>query len=191
MALVVGSCTAGGAYIPALSDEAIIVKNAGTVFLAGPPLVKAALGEIVTAEELGGGDMHSRTSGVTDHLAVNEQDAINIGRRIVGSLNGTDPTPPTDYKEPLYDANEIDGIVGTNLKKTFDIRQVIARMVDGSVFQEFKQLYGTTLVTGFAHVKGHAVGIVANNGILFSEAALKGAHFVELCAQRNIPLVFL
>jgi 3-methylcrotonyl-CoA carboxylase beta subunit len=193
IAVVMGSCTAGGAYVPAMSDESIIVKNQGTIFLGGPPLVKAATGEVVTAEALGGADVHSRTSGVTDHYADNDAHALAIARRIVGHLNrrkqvALDMAEP---REPLYDAKEIYGIVPQDLRKPYDVREVIARVVDGSEFDEFKRLYGETLVTGFARVHGYPVGIVANNGILFSESALKGTHFIELCAQRGIPLVFL
>ncbi len=193
IAVVMGSCTAGGAYVPAMSDESIIVKNQGTIFLGGPPLVKAATGEVVTAEELGGADVHSRVSGVTDHYALDDAHALGIARGIVGHLNrpkrvGIELAAP---REPLYDADEIYGIVPTDTRKPYDAREVIARMVDGSEFDEFKRLYGETLVTGFARLWGYPVGIVANNGILFSESALKGAHFIELCAQRGIPLIFL
>ncbi len=193
IAVVMGSCTAGGAYVPAMSDEAIIVRNQGTIFLGGPPLVKAATGEVVTAEDLGGGDVHTRISGVADHLAENDNHALAIARRIVADLNWKkevklDLAPP---EEPLYDPSELYGIIPADTKKPFDIREVIARLVDGSRFDEFKARYGTTLVTGFARIHGYPVGIVANNGILFSESALKGAHFIELCAQRGIPLLFL
>ena len=193
IAVVMGSCTAGGAYVPAMSDESIIVKGQGTIFLGGPPLVKAAIGEVVTAEELGGADVHSRISGVTDHMALDDAHALGIARRIVGNLNRVkrvtlDIAPPV---EPLYDPREIYGIVPTDLRKPYDVREVIARLVDGSELDEFKRLYGETLVTGFARLAGYPVGIVANNGILFSESALKGAHFIELCAQRGIPLIFL
>jgi 3-methylcrotonyl-CoA carboxylase beta subunit len=193
IAVVMGSCTAGGAYVPAMSDESVIVKNQGTIFLGGPPLVKAATGEVVTAEELGGGDVHSRTSGVTDHLADNDEHALEIAREIVAHLNRKpgafiERATPED---PLYDPAEIAGILPTDLRKPFDIREIIARTVDGSRFHEFKQLYGSTLVCGFAHIFGYPVGILGNNGILFSESALKGAHFIELCGQRKIPLVFL
>ncbi|MGQ9365824.1 carboxyl transferase domain-containing protein [Azospirillum sp. A39] len=193
IAVVMGSCTAGGAYVPAMSDEAVIVRNQGTIFLGGPPLVKAATGEVVSAEDLGGADVHSRTSGVTDHYAHNDAHALAIARRIVGNLNrvksvGLDLRTP---EEPLYDPKELYGIIPADPRKPFDVREVIARVVDGSRFDEFKPLYGTTLVTGFAHVFGYPVGIIANNGILFSESALKGAHFVELCCQRRIPLLFL
>jgi 3-methylcrotonyl-CoA carboxylase beta subunit len=193
VAVVMGSCTAGGAYVPAMSDETIIVRNQGTIFLGGPPLVKAATGEVVTAEELGGGEVHSRTSGVTDHLADNDEHALEMARAALGHLNRPAPTP-TDCRPaeaPLYDPKELSGVLPRDLRQPFDIREVIARLVDGSRFHEFKQLYGTTLVTGFAHIWGYPVGIIANNGILFSESAVKGAHFVELCCQRKIPLLFL
>ncbi|CCG41227.1 carboxyl transferase domain-containing protein [Magnetospirillum molischianum] len=193
IAVVMGSCTAGGAYVPAMSDESIIVRNQGTIFLGGPPLVKAATGEVVSAEDLGGADVHSRISGVTDHYAHDDAHALAIARRVVGTLNrpkrpGVELRRPAD---PLYPADDLHGIIPTDPRKPFDVREVIARLVDGSAFDEFKKLYGTTLVCGFAHIFGYPVGIVANNGILFSESALKGAHFVELCAQRGIPLVFL
>jgi 3-methylcrotonyl-CoA carboxylase beta subunit/propionyl-CoA carboxylase len=193
IAVVMGSCTAGGAYVPAMSDETIIVRKQGTIFLGGPPLVKAATGEIVTAEDLGGGDVHSRTSGVTDHLAEDDDHAIEITRNIVAHLNRPAPTAVTRLapEEPLYDPEEIAGILPMDLRKPFDIREIIARTVDGSRFQEFKSLYGTTLVCGFAHIFGYPVGILSNNGILFSESALKAAHFIELCSQRKIPLLFL
>jgi len=193
VAVVMGSCTAGGAYVPAMSDETIIVKNQGTIFLGGPPLVKAATGEIVTAEDLGGGDVHSRTSGVTDHLAENDEHALEIARSVLANLNRPAPTScdRQAVEEPLYDPGEIPGILPTDLRQPFDVREVIARLVDGSRFHEFKALYGNTLVCGFAHLWGYPVGIIANNGILFSESALKGAHFVELCCQRKIPLIFL
>jgi len=193
IACVMGSCTAGGAYVPAMCDESIIVKNQGTIFLGGPPLVKAATGEVVTAEELGGGDVHSRTSGVTDHLAENDKHALSIAREIVSHLNRK-KSPDVAMRtvvEPKYAANELYGVIPKDTKQPFDIREVIARIVDGSDFHEFKALYGTTLVCGFAHIWGHPVGIVANNGILFSESALKGAHFIELCNQRGTPLIFL
>lgn len=189
-----GSCTAGGAYVPAMADESVIVKKQGTIFLGGPPLVKAATGEEVSAEDLGGADLHCKTSGVTDHYAQNDEHALEIARNIILSCESptiNSNTAATVGDAPLYDPMEIYGIVGTNLKKTFDVRQVIARLVDGSRFQEFKALFGTTLVTGFAHLQGIPVGIVANNGILFGESAQKGAHFVELCSQRKIPLLFL
>jgi 3-methylcrotonyl-CoA carboxylase beta subunit len=193
IACVMGSCTAGGAYVPAMADESIIVRNQGTIFLAGPPLVKAATGEVVSAEELGGADVHARQSGVADHYALNDVHALEMARRIVSHLNlrkevALDLLEPRD---PLFDAAELHGIVPTDVRKPFDVREVIARVVDASELDEFKPLYGTTLVCGFAHIHGYPVGIVANNGILFSESALKGAHFIELCAQRGIPLVFL
>jgi 3-methylcrotonyl-CoA carboxylase beta subunit len=193
VAVVMGSCTAGGAYVPAMCDESIIVKNQGTIFLGGPPLVKAATGEVVTAEELGGGDVHSRTSGVTDHLAENDTHALAIAREIVRHMN-REKIPPVRTQavvEPRYSADELYGIVPKDTRQPFDIREIIARIVDGSDFHEFKALYGNTLVCGFAHIWGYPVGIIANNGILFSESALKGAHFIELCNQRGIPLVFL
>ena len=193
IAAVLGSCTAGGAYVPAMSDEAVIVRNQGTIFLGGPPLVQAATGEVVTAEELGGGDLHSRVSGVTDHLADDDAHALRIVRSIVGTL-GPRAARPWDVAptvEPLVDPAELYGVVPTDPRIPYDVREVIARIVDGSRFHEFKPLYGSTLVTGFARIHGHPVGIVANNGILFSESALKGAHFVELCDQRGVPLVFL
>ena len=193
IACVMGSCTAGGAYVPAMCDESIIVKNQGTIFLGGPPLVKAATGEVVTAEELGGGDVHSRTSGVTDHLAENDKHALGIAREIVRHLNrkSTIPVAKQTVIEPHYPAEELYGVIPRDTRQPYDIREVIARIVDGSDFHEFKSLYGTTLVTGFAHIWGFPVGIIANNGILFSESALKGAHFIELCSQRGIPLIFL
>ncbi len=193
IACVMGSCTAGGAYVPAMCDESIIVKNQGTIFLGGPPLVKAATGEVVTAEELGGGDVHSRTSGVTDHLAENDRHALGIVREIISHINHAKKYPLVmkPVIAPKYPASDLYGIIPRDTKQPFDIREVIARIVDGSDFHEFKALYGATLVTGFAHIHGHPVGIVANNGILFSESALKGAHFIELCAQRGVPLVFL
>ena len=193
IAVVMGSCTAGGAYVPAMSDETVIVKEQGTIFLGGPPLVKAATGEVVTAEELGGGDVHARISGVADHLAQNDAHALGIARRIVADLNWhkqgvLDRTEP---KAPRHVAEEIYGVIPADPKKPFDVREIIARLVDDSDFDEFKQNYGTTLVTGFARLNGWRVGIIANNGILFSESALKGAHFIELCCQRGIPLIFL
>ncbi|CAG8559261.1 11479_t:CDS:10 [Acaulospora morrowiae] len=193
IAVVMGSCTAGGAYVPAMADESIIVAKQGTIFLAGPPLVKAATGEIVSSEELGGADLHCRTSGVTDHYAVNDEHALQLARSAVATLNWSKSSKLNvrEYEEPLYSASELGGIVGDNLRKSFDVKNVIARIVDGSRFEEFKELYGTTLVTGFAHIYGYPVGIIANNGILFSESALKGAHFIELCAQRGVPLIFL
>ncbi len=193
IAVVMGSCTAGGAYVPAMSDESIIVKNQGTIFLGGPPLVKAATGEEVSAEDLGGGDVHTRLSGVVDHLAQNDAHALALARGIVGKLNRVKQAPLA-LREPLpprYDAQSVYGVIPVDTRKPFDVREVIARIVDDSAFDEFKARYGTTLVTGFAHIWGHPVGIVANNGILFSESALKGAHFIELCCQRKIPLVFL
>jgi len=193
VAVVMGSCTAGGAYVPAMSDESIIVRGQGTIFLAGPPLVKAATGEIVSAEDLGGADVHSRTSGVTDHYAENDAHALGLARRIVAGLN-TVKRPDVALRlprPPRYDAAELHGVIPTDRRKPFEVREVIARIVDDSGFDEFKRLYGTTIVTGFAHIYGMPVGIVANNGILFSESALKAAHFIELCAQRGIPLVFL
>ncbi len=193
IACVMGSCTAGGAYVPAMCDESIIVKNQGTIFLGGPPLVKAATGEVVTTEELGGGDVHSRTSGVTDHLAENDKHALGIVREIVRHLNRAKQVPVVTQAviEPRYAPEELYGVIPKDTRQPFDIREVIARIVDGSDFHEFKSLYGTTLVTGFAHIWGFPVGIIANNGILFSESALKGAHFIELCCQRGIPLIFL
>jgi 3-methylcrotonyl-CoA carboxylase beta subunit len=193
IAVVMGSCTAGGAYVPAMSDEAIIVAGQGTIFLAGPPLVKAATGEIVSAEELGGAEVHSRVSGVVDHYASSDAHALALARNIVGTLNrAKNPSVAVrEPTEPLYDAQEIYGIVPADPREAYDVREIIARIVDGSIFDEFKALYGTTLVCGFAHVFGYPMGILANNGILFSESALKGAHFIELCSQRKIPLVFL
>jgi len=191
---VMGSCTAGGAYVPAMSDEAIIVRNQGTIFLAGPPLVKAATGEMVSAEELGGGDVHTRISGVADHLADDDRHALELARRAVANLGpataGTAPARQAP-RDPVYDADEIYGVIPASQRTPFDVREIIARVADASEFDEFKARYGTTLVTGFAHIDGYPVGIVANNGILFSESALKGAHFIELCCQRGIPLVFL
>ena len=193
IAAVMGSCTAGGAYVPAMADESIIVKEQGTIFLAGPPLVKAATGEIVTAEELGGADVHCKTSGVADHLANNDHHALDLARRAVARLNRTKPLNGDLKKaiEPAYDTEEIYGVIPSDSRKSYDVREVIARIVDGSDFDEFKALYGITLVCGFARIFGYPVGIVANNGILFGESAQKGAHFIELCAQRKIPLVFL
>jgi 3-methylcrotonyl-CoA carboxylase beta subunit len=193
IAVVMGSCTAGGAYVPAMSDETVIVRQQGTIFLGGPPLVKAATGEVVSAEDLGGGDVHTRISGVADHLAADDVHALAIARNIVGHLNTRKNVDIAlaEPREPKYDAAELDAVVPTDLKKQYDIREVIARLVDGSDFHEFKALYGKTLITGFAHIHGIPVGIVANNGILFSESAQKGAHFVELCAQRRVPLLFL
>jgi len=193
IAVVMGSCTAGGAYVPAMADESIIVKEQGTIFLAGPPLVKAATGEVVSAEDLGGADVHCRTSGVADHYAQNDNHALSLAKTIVGNLNRVKPVEMNikPVIEPAYDASEIYGIIPKDSRQPFDIREIIARVVDGSDFDEFKALYGTTLVCGFARIFGYPVGIVANNGILFGESAQKGAHFIELCAQRKIPLVFL
>ena len=202
IAVVMGSCTAGGAYMPAMSDESIIVKNQGTIFLGGPPLVKAAIGEIVSAEDLGGGDVHTRLSGVADHLAQNAEHALAIARRIVGNLNrhklaqghvanqGLE-IAPVDAKPPRYDPRELYGVIPTDTRKPYDIREVIARIVDDSWLDEWKARYGTTLITGFARINGMPIGIIANNGILFSESAQKGTHFIELCCQRKIPLLFL
>ncbi len=193
IAAVLGSCTAGGAYVPAMSDEAVIVRNQGTIFLGGPPLVKAATGEVVTAEELGGGDLHSRTSGVTDHLASDDRDALAIVRRIVGTL-GPRSAPPWEVRptvDPIADQHELYDVVPVDAKVPYDVHEVITRIVDGGVFDEFKAAYGTTLVTGFAHIHGHPVGIVANNGVLFGESAVKGAHFIQLCDKRMVPLLFL
>jgi 3-methylcrotonyl-CoA carboxylase beta subunit len=193
IAVVMGSCTAGGAYVPAMSDETIIVRRQGTIFLGGPPLVKAATGEVVSAEDLGGADVHARQSGVVDHYAADDDHALALCRRIVAHLNirKNVAIPLQPAREPAYDPNELDGIVPIDLKKQYDVREVIARLVDGSEFDEFKQLYGHTLVTGFAHLHGIPVGILGNNGILFSQSALKAAHFIELCCQRRIPLLFL
>ena len=193
VAVVMGSCTAGGAYVPAMCDESVIVKEQGTIFLGGPPLVKAATGEVVDAEELGGADVHTRISGVADHFAEDDRHALEIARGIVGALNRKKvlPVAVQPVRQPLYAAEELYGIVPKDPRRPFDIREVIARITDGSELQEFKARYGKTLVTGFAHLHGYPVGIVANNGILFAESALKGAHFIELCNQRGIPLVFL
>ncbi len=193
VAAVMGSCTAGGAYVPAMSDETIIVKGQGTIFLAGPPLVKAATGEIVSAEELGGAEVHTRQSGVADHYAQNDAHALSIARSIVANLNRVKNVSLAlrEPAEPLYPADELHGVIPAETRKPYDVREVIARIVDGSEFDEFKANYGTTLVTGFARLWGYPVGIVASNGILFSESALKGAHFIELCSQRGIPLLFL
>jgi 3-methylcrotonyl-CoA carboxylase beta subunit len=193
IAVVMGSCTAGGAYVPAMSDESIIVKNQGTIFLGGPPLVKAATGEVVSAEDLGGGDVHTRLSGVVDHLAQDDHHALSIARNIVGHLNRSKPASVQlrESAEPKYDPREIYGVIPTDTRKPYDVREVIARIVDGSEFDEFKARFGSTLVCGFAHLYGMPVGVIANNGILFSESAVKGAHFIELCCQRKIPLVFL
>ncbi|MDL1859925.1 methylcrotonoyl-CoA carboxylase [Betaproteobacteria bacterium PRO7] len=193
IAVVMGSCTAGGAYVPAMSDESIIVKNQGTIFLGGPPLVKAAIGEVVSAEELGGGDVHTRLSGVADHLAINDAHALALARRIVATTNYAKPTPLQlrEPRAPKYDPAELYGVIPTDVRKPYDVHEVIARIVDASEFDEWKARYGTTLVTGFAWIHGIPVGIVANNGILFSESAQKGAHFIELCCQRKVPLIFL
>ncbi len=194
IAIVMGSCTAGGAYVPAMSDETVIVKGTGTIFLGGPPLVKAATGEEVTAEELGGADVHSRVSGVTDHYAVSDEHALALGREIVANLNRRRPELPWETEEPeepLHDPDDLAGIVPEDYRIGYDVREVIARIVDGSRFHEFKPLYGDTLVCGFAHIEGYPVAILANNGVLFSESALKGAHFIELACKRRVPLVFL
>ena len=193
IAVVMGSCTAGGAYVPAMSDESIIVKNQGTIFLGGPPLVKAATGEVVSAEDLGGGDVHTRLSGVADHLAENDLHAIALARQAVSNLNKNKPQVQADHAPaaPVFDSQELYGVIPVDTRKPFDVREIIARIVDGSQFDEFKARFGNTLVCGFARVEGMQVGIIANNGILFSESAVKGAHFIELCCQRKIPLVFL
>lgn len=193
ISVVMGSCTAGGAYMPAMSDETIIVRKQGTIFIGGPPLVKAATGEVVTAEELGGADVHCRTSGVTDHYAQNDGHALQMARNIVENFNRNEkfPLDTAPIEEPYYDPDELYGVVPNDLRKPYDIREVIARLVDGSRFHEFKELYGITLVTGFARIMGQLVGIIGNNGVLFSESSKKGAHFIELCAQRKIPLLFL
>src|SRR6266536_473177 len=193
IAVVMGSCTAGGAYVPAMSDETIIVRKQGTIFLGGPPLVKAATGEVVSAEDLGGADVHARHSGVADHYAADDRHALAICRRIVGNLNTRKriDLALAEPREPAYDIAELDGIVPVDLKKQYDVREVIARLVDASEFDEFKKLYGTTIVTGFARIHGIPIGILGNNGILYSESALKAAHFIELCCQRRIPLLFL
>jgi len=193
IAVVMGSCTAGGAYVPAMSDESIIVRNQGTIFLGGPPLVKAAIGEIVNAEDLGGADVHTRLSGVADHLAENDPHALELARRIVGNLNRTKPTQPDTRSptEPKIDPQSLYGVIPTDPRKPYDVHEVIMRIVDGSEFDEFKTRYGSTLVCGFAHLWGYPVGILANNGILFSESAQKGTHFIELCCQRRIPVIFL
>ncbi|MCK4757685.1 MAG: methylcrotonoyl-CoA carboxylase, partial [Thermoplasmata archaeon] len=193
VAIVMGSCTAGGAYVPAMSDEAVIVKGTGTIFLGGPPLVKAATGEEVTAEELGGADVHCRESGVADHYVTSDEEALGVARNIIENLNRPKKTYLKFRKpeDPLYPIEEIYGIISKDSRIPFEVREVIARLVDGSKFHEFKELYGTTLVTGFAHIMGYPVGILANNGVLFSESALKGTHFIEICSQRKIPLVFL
>ncbi|CAL1276465.1 unnamed protein product [Larinioides sclopetarius] len=193
IAVVMGSCTAGGAYVPAMADESIIVKKQGTIFLGGPPLVKAATGEEITSEQLGGADLHCRKSGVTDYYATDDEHALHLTRRIVRHLNRRKPSQLSviDPVEPKFSSEDLYGIVGSNLKKTFDVREVIARIVDGSQFDEFKALYGETLITGFGHLYGYPVGIIGNNGVLFAESALKGTHFIELCCKRKIPLIFL
>jgi len=193
IACVMGSCTAGGAYVPAMSDEAVIVKNQGTIFLGGPPLVKAATGEEVSAEDLGGADVHTRLSGVADHMAENDTHALEIVRSIVRGLNFTPPLPVKirQVEEPLHAIEDLETVVPVDLRKQYDIREIIARLVDGSRFDEFKARYGSTLVTGFAHLQGMPIGIIGNNGILFSESSLKGAQFIQLCCQRKIPLLFL
>ncbi len=193
IAVVMGSCTAGGAYVPAMSDESIIVREQGTIFLGGPPLVKAATGEVVSAEDLGGGDVHTRLSGVADHLARDDAHALALARAAVGHLNRVKPMPLAlrPPEPPRHDPAELHGVIPADARKPYDVREVIARIVDASAFDEFKARYGPTLVTGFAHIEGMPVGIVANNGVLFSESALKGAHFIELCCQRKVPLVFL
>ena len=191
VAAVMGSCTAGGAYVPAMSDETVIVKGQGTIFLAGPPLVKAATGEIVSAEELGGADVHARRSGVADHYALDDAHALAIVRQIVANLGAVPGVNAAAFAEPLSPPSELERILPVDLRRQYDARAIIARLVDGSNFSEFKALYGETLVAGFAHIQGMPVGILANNGILFSESALKGAHFIELCCQRKIPLLFL
>jgi 3-methylcrotonyl-CoA carboxylase beta subunit len=193
IAVVMGSCTAGGAYVPAMSDESIIVKNQGTIFLGGPPLVKAATGEVVDAESLGGADVHTSKSGVTDHFAENDTHALAIARDVVSHLNRVKKVPlkVIEPREPEYDSSEIYGILPRDTRYPFDVHEIIARLVDGSEFHEFKARYGKTLVCGFAHLNGYPIGIIANNGILFSESALKGTHFIELCEQRGIPLIFL
>ena len=194
LAIVFGSCTAGGAYVPAMADEVAIVQNKGTIFLGGPPLVQAATGEVVTAEELGGGDVHCRTSGVADHLALDEPHALRIAREMVAALRPAPPpslVPSRAARAPMVPVEELHGIVPSDPKQPMDMRQIIARLVDGSELSEFKAEYGTTLITGFAHINGYQVGVIANDGILFSESSLKGAHFVQLCTQRKIPLVFL
>ena len=193
IAAVLGSCTAGGAYVPAMSDETVIVRNQGTIFLGGPPLVKAATGEVVTAEELGGGDLHAKTSGVVDHLARDDRDALRIVRNIIATLGPREPVPwqMATPVEPIADQHELYDVVPVDLRTPYDVHEVITRIVDGGEFSEFKAEYGTTLVTGFAHIHGHPVGIIANNGVLFGESAVKGAHFIQLCDKRTIPLVFL
>ncbi|MEN3352959.1 MAG: 3-methylcrotonyl-CoA carboxylase beta subunit [Betaproteobacteria bacterium] len=192
VACVMGSCTAGGAYVPAMSDEAVIVRNQGTIFLAGPPLVKAATGELVSAEDLGGADVHTRVSGVADYMAEDDSHALELVRGIVSHLNrGSSPEVSRAAAAPAYDAQEIYGVLPDSARTPFDVREIIARIVDGSELDEFKARYGTTLVCGYARIQGHLVGLIANNGVLFSESALKGTHFIELCCQRDVPLVFL
>ena len=196
IAVVMGSCTAGGAYVPAMSDESIIVKNNGTIFLGGPPLVKAATGEVVSAEDLGGADVHCRVSGVADHYATNDLHALSIARSVVENLGVSNKkleqkNNADDFEEPLYSSDELRGIIPADSKKSFDIRKIIARLADGSKFHEFKSLYAPTIVCGFVKIYGQQVGIVANNGILYSESSLKAAHFIELCCQRKVPLLFL
>ena len=193
IAVVMGSCTAGGAYVPAMADESIMVRNQATIFLGGPPLVKAATGEVISAEALGGADVHCRQSGVADYLAENDAHALYLARQAISHLNRTKPLTPSriESREPAYPAEELNGIIPTDARKPFDIREIIARLVDASEFDEFKALFGTTLVCGFAHLYGFPIGIIANNGILFGESALKGTHFIELCTQRKIPLIFL
>lgn len=192
IAVVMGSCTAGGAYVPAMADESVIVKQQGTIFLAGPPLVKAATGEEVSAEDLGGAEMHCSVSGVTDHFALDDEHAIQLARDIVKNLN----KPPnnvfdSEFESPLYESEDLYGVIDTDLTKPFDVKEVIARVFDGSKFDEFKKKFGTTLVCGFSKLYGKTVGVIGNNGVLFADSAVKGAHFVELCCQRNIPLIFL
>jgi acetyl-CoA carboxylase carboxyltransferase component len=193
IAAVMGSCTAGGAYVPAMSDEAVIVKNQGTIFLGGPPLVKAATGEEVSAEDLGGADVHTRLSGVADHLAEDDAHALEIVRSIVANLHGArrEPVDRSPSEDPRYPPEELYGVIPRDGRKPYDVREIVARIADGSRFHEFKARYGATLVTGFARIRGYLVGVVANNGILFSESALKGTHFVEMCARRDVPLLFL
>ena len=193
ISVVLGSCTAGGAYLPAMSDETVIVRKQGTIFIGGPPLVKAATGEVVSAEDLGGADVHCRTSGVTDHYAQNDEHALAITRNIIENLNRPAPwsLERSAPEDPYYDPEELYGVVSNDLRKPFDVKEVIARIVDGSRFHEFKELYGATLVCGFARIMGYPVGILGNNGVLFSESSLKGAHFIELCTERKIPLIFL
>ena len=191
---MLGSCTAGGAYVPAMADESIIVKQQGTIFLAGPPLVKAATGEEVSAEDLGGADMHCSTSGVTDHYALNDEHAIHLTRQVIANGRHSSSLGSAfreEFKSPRYNMEELYGVVDSDLTKPFDVREIIARIVDGSKFNEFKRKYGDTLVCGFAGLYGKTIGVIGNNGVLFSESSLKGAHFVQLCSQRNVPIVFL